>query len=131
MICKLLLSCWCLSPAHDLRCSYDDMAPSAIIFCNTKGRVDLLSDKLRSNSFTVFSMHLSMAETERSGIVEDFLASRLPKNVLITTDLWFCGQPEFSFYGRYHLNPLPLTINYDLPSFPELQTHRMGAYFHP
>jgi ATP-dependent RNA helicase len=137
-VSKLLLSCWrrlrmthAAAMTSDLRCSYDEMAPSAIIFCNTKGRVDWLSDKLRSNSFTVFSVHLSMAETERRGIFEDFLASRLPKTVLITTDLWFCGQPVFHVHQRYNLEHLPLSINYDLPSFPQLYIHRIGAYFHP
>ena len=107
-------------------------APSPIIFCSTKGRVDWLSDKLRGNSFTVFSMHFSMAETERSGIVKDFMASRLPKKVLITTDLWFCGQPVIGFrrHFNHHLDNL-LTINYDLPSFLQLYIYRIGAYFHP
>jgi superfamily II DNA/RNA helicase len=113
--------------------SYDDAnAPASIIFCNTKGTVHRLSDALRDNAFTVFSMHLSMTETERCGIAKDFMASYLlPKTVLITTDLWFCGQPEFIVHERLHLENLPLTINYDIPIFPQLYIHRIGACFHP
>lgn len=67
-----------------------------------------LSDALRDNAFTMFSMHLSMTETERCGIAKDFMVSYLlPKTVLITTDLWFCGQPEFIVHERLHLENLP------------------------
>ncbi len=108
------------------------MAPAAIIFCNTKHSVDRLSHALRDNSFTVFTMHLGMTDTQRRGIAEDFMASyRLPKTVLVTTDLWFRGQPAFIVHQRLHLQHLPLTINYDLPCFPQLYIHRIGAYFHP
>jgi superfamily II DNA/RNA helicase len=88
---------------------------------------------MRENSFTVFTLHLGMTDTQRCGIVKDFMASRLlPKTVLVTTDLWFCGQPAFLVQERLQdLCYLQLTINYDLPCFPQLYIHRIGAYFHP
>ena len=52
---------------------YDSLSiTQAVIFCNTKRKVDWLSNKLRKANFTVSSMHGDMPQSERDVIMETF-----------------------------------------------------------
>lgn len=61
----------------------------AVIFCNTKRKVDWLTEKMRQNNFTVASMHGDMAQKEREAIMGEFRSGAA--RVLITTDVWARG----------------------------------------
>ncbi|KAF5737923.1 eukaryotic initiation factor 4A-3 [Tripterygium wilfordii] len=61
----------------------------AVIFCNTKRKVDWLTEKMRSTNFTVSSMHGNMPQKERDAIMLEFRSGAT--RVLITTDIWAQG----------------------------------------
>ena len=47
-------------------------AAQAVIFCNTKRKVDWLTEKMRQNNFTVSAMHGDMPQKERDAIMGEF-----------------------------------------------------------
>lgn len=52
---------------------YDTLTiTQAVIFCNTKKKVDWLATKMRENNFTVSAMHGEMPQKEREAIMEEF-----------------------------------------------------------
>ncbi|KAK3575786.1 hypothetical protein CHS0354_003775 [Potamilus streckersoni] len=52
---------------------YDTIIISqAVIFCNTKRKVDWLTEKMRNANFTVSSMHAGMLPNERDAIMKEF-----------------------------------------------------------
>jgi len=95
---------------------YDTLTiTQAVIFCNTRKKVDWLAERMRDNNFTVGSMHGDLPQRERSAIMAEFRAGE--SRVLISTDVWARGLdvPQVS-----------LIINYDLPNNRELYIHRIG-----
>ncbi|KAK9894450.1 DEAD-domain-containing protein [Cystobasidium minutum MCA 4210] len=95
---------------------YDTLTiTQAVIFCNTKRKVDWLTEKMREANFTVSAMHGEMPQKERDAIMTEFRqgASR----VLITTDVWARG---------LDVQQVSLVINYDLPTNRENYIHRIG-----
>ncbi|KAI5339605.1 PREDICTED: eukaryotic [Prunus dulcis] len=95
---------------------YDTLTiTQAVIFCNTKRKVDWLTEKLRSNNFTVSSMHGDMPQKERDAITQEFRSGN--SRVLITTDVWARG---------LDVQQVSLVINFDLPNNRELYIHRIG-----
>jgi len=95
---------------------YDSLTiTQAIIFCNTRKKVEWLAEKMLKNNFTVSSMHGDMEQKERDVILSDFRAGN--SRVLITTDLWARG---------LDVQQLSLVINYDLPNNRENYIHRIG-----
>ncbi|KAK6931862.1 Helicase, C-terminal [Dillenia turbinata] len=92
---------------------YDTLTiTQAVIFCNTKRKVEWLTQKMRSCNFTVSSMHGDMPQKERDAIMNEFRSGET--RVLITTDVWARGLD------------VSLVINYDLPNNRELYIHRIG-----
>eukprot|EP01053_Blabericola_migrator_P005472 Blabericola_migrator_1__5471@NODE_2797_length_2342_cov_93_254945_g1753_i0_p1_GENE_NODE_2797_length_2342_cov_93_254945_g1753_i0NODE_2797_length_2342_cov_93_254945_g1753_i0_p1_ORF_typecomplete_len393_score73_50DEAD/PF00270_29/3_5e47DEAD/PF00270_29/1_3e02Helicase_C/PF00271_31/3_7e02Helicase_C/PF00271_31/4_7e32ResIII/PF04851_15/2_9e12ResIII/PF04851_15/1_8e03ERCC3_RAD25_C/PF16203_5/3_2e03ERCC3_RAD25_C/PF16203_5/1_7e10AAA_19/PF13245_6/2_2e06CMS1/PF14617_6/1_4e05AAA_30/PF13604_6/2_2e05AAA_30/PF13604_6/ len=87
----------------------------AVVFCNTKTKVDWLTSKLTAMNFTVLKMHGEMPQQERNEIMEQF--RRGDKRVLVTTDVWGRG---------LDVQQVSLVINYDLPNNRELYIHRIG-----
>lgn len=95
---------------------YDTLTiTQAVIFCNTKRKVDWLTEKMRAANFTVSSMHGDMPQAERDAIMAEFRAGAT--RVLITTDVWARG---------LDVQQVSLVINYDLPNNRELYIHRIG-----
>jgi len=95
---------------------YDTLTiTQAVIFCNTKRKVDWLTEKMREANFTVVSMHGDMPQKEMDSIMKEFRSGS--SRVLISTDVWSRGLdvPQVS-----------LVINYDLPNNRELYIHRIG-----
>ncbi|CAN6252692.1 unnamed protein product [Urochloa humidicola] len=69
---------------------YDTLTiTQAVIFCNTKRKVDWLTERMRSNNFTVSAMHGDMPQQERDAIMSEFRSGAT--RVLITTDVWARG----------------------------------------
>lgn len=87
----------------------------AVIFCNTRRKVDWLTEKMREANFTVSSMHGEMVQKERDAIMAEFRGGQ--SRVLITTDVWARG---------IDVQQVSLVINYDLPSSRENYLHRIG-----
>lgn len=87
----------------------------AIIYANTRRRVDWLSEKMRQKDFTVSSMHGDMQPNERELIMKEFRSGS--SRVLITTDLLARG---------IDVQQVSLVINYDLPANRENYIHRIG-----
>ncbi|KAI3948459.1 hypothetical protein MKW98_019209 [Papaver atlanticum] len=95
---------------------YDTLTiTQAVIFCNTKRKVDWLTEKMHSYNFTVSSMHGDMPQKERDTILQEFRSGTT--RVLITTDVWARG---------LDVQQVSLVINYDLPNNRELYIHRIG-----
>ena len=95
---------------------YDTLTiTQAVIFCNTKRKVDWLTEKMREANFTVSSMHGDMPQKERDAIMKEFRSGQ--SRVLITTDVWARG---------IDVQQVSLVINYDLPNNRELYIHRIG-----
>jgi len=87
----------------------------AIIYCNTRRKVDWLTDKMQAKDFTVSAMHGEMEQRERDLIMREFRSGT--SRVLITTDLLARG---------IDVQQVSLVINYDLPSNRENYIHRIG-----
>jgi ATP-dependent RNA helicase len=95
---------------------YDTLTiTQAVIFCNTKRKVDWLSDKMKEANFTVVSMHGDMTQKERDHIMQEFRQGN--SRVLISTDVWARG---------IDVQQVSLVINYDLPNNRENYIHRIG-----
>ena len=95
---------------------YDTLTiTQAVIFCNTRRKVDWLTDKMRDANFTVSSMHGEMPQKERDSIMQEFRQGN--SRVLISTDVWARG---------IDVQQVSLVINYDLPSNRENYIHRIG-----
>jgi ATP-dependent RNA helicase len=95
---------------------YDTLTiTQAVIFCNTKRKVDWLTDRMREANFTVSAMHGEMPQKERDAIMTGFRQGH--SRVLITTDVWSRG---------IDVQQVSLVINYDLPFNRESYLHRIG-----
>jgi translation initiation factor 4A len=87
----------------------------AVIFSNTRRKVDWLTEKMRGRDFTVSAMHGDMDQKERDVIMKEFRTGS--SRVLITTDLLARG---------IDVQQVSLVINYDLPNNRENYIHRIG-----
>lgn len=87
----------------------------AIIYCNTRRKVDWLTEKMQGRDFTVSAMHGDMDQRERDLIMREFRSGS--SRVLITTDLLARG---------IDVQQVSLVINYDLPTNRENYIHRIG-----
>jgi len=95
---------------------YDTLTISqAVIFCNTKDKVEWLTQKMRDNNFTVSKIHGDLIQKERDAIMEDFREGTT--RVLIATDIWGRG---------LDVQEVSLVINYDQPTNREIYIHRIG-----
>ncbi|XP_014231695.1 eukaryotic initiation factor 4A-I isoform X1 [Trichogramma pretiosum] len=104
---------WKLDTLCDL---YETLSiTQAVIFCNTRRKVDWLTETMGTREFTVSAMHGDMDQRERDVIMRQFRTGS--SRVLITTDLLARG---------IDVQQVSLVINYDLPSNRENYIHRIG-----
>jgi translation initiation factor 4A len=87
----------------------------AIIYCNTRRKVDFLSDELQKRDFTVSCMHADLDQKERDLIMREFRSGS--SRILISTDLLARG---------IDVQQVSLVINFDLPASLENYLHRIG-----
>jgi translation initiation factor 4A len=101
----------------DTLCDLYETLPitQTIIYCNTRKKVDWLSEKLLEKDFTVSSMHGDMNQFERNLIIKEFLLGST--RILITTDL---------LARNIDVQQVSLIINYELPTNKENYIHRIG-----
>ncbi|EHB13760.1 Eukaryotic initiation factor 4A-II [Heterocephalus glaber] len=87
----------------------------AVIFLNTRCKVDWLTEKMHTRDFTVSALDGDMDQKERDVIMREFPAGS--SRVLITTDLLAPG---------IDVQQVSLVINYDLPTNRKNYIHRIG-----
>merc|ERR1711985_126250 len=87
----------------------------AIIYCNTRRKVDYLADQMSKRDFTVSTMHADLDQKERDLIMREFRSGS--SRVLISTDLLARG---------IDVQQVSLVINFDLPQNLENYLHRIG-----
>lgn len=87
----------------------------AMIFCNRRGGVDWLAERMHQRDFTVSSIHGELDASERNRVMKEFKqgASR----VLISTDVLARG---------IDVQQVSLVINFDIPLDRENYIHRIG-----
>jgi len=101
----------------DVLCDlYDTLnIAQAVIFCNTRKKVEWLSDQLRQKDFIVSSIHGDLEQEKRALILTEFRTGS--SRILISTDLLARG---------IDVHGVSLVINYDLPRNFEKYLHRIG-----
>jgi translation initiation factor 4A len=87
----------------------------AIIYCNSRNKVEWLADRMTDRDFTVASVHGDLEQEERDAIMRDFCSGN--SRVLITTDLLARG---------IDVQQVSLVINYDFPQDRANYIHRIG-----
>jgi len=87
----------------------------AIIYCNTRRKVDMLNDELGKRDFTCSCMHADLDQKERDLIMREFRSGS--SRILISTDLLARG---------IDVQQVSLVINFDLPQSLENYLHRIG-----
>jgi translation initiation factor 4A len=87
----------------------------AMIYCNTRRKVDWLTEQMQARDFTVSATHGDMDQKEREMIMKEFRSGA--SRVLITTDLLARG---------IDVQQVSLVINFDLPTNRENYIHRIG-----
>lgn len=87
----------------------------ALIYCDSRRRVEQLANDMKKNDFTVSAIHGEMKQEERSQIMKEFRTGS--SRVLITTDLLARG---------IDVQQVSLVINYELPNSKESYLHRIG-----
>lgn len=88
---------------------------SAVIFCNTKKKVDDLIEMLKSDNFVAEALHGDIRQSTRERIMKRFKNGQI--NILVATDVAARG---------IDVNNLDMVFNYDLPQEHEYYVHRIG-----
>jgi len=86
-----------------------------VIFCNTRRKVEAVTDMMQKRGHVVSCTHGDLAPEERNVILNDFKMGKT--RILITTDLLARG---------IDVQQVSLVINYDMPTNPENYLHRIG-----
>ena len=87
----------------------------AVVFCNTKKKVDNLIDVLKKNKYRAESLHGDMKQIQRQKIMDKLKNGEI--QILVTTDVVARG---------IDVDELELVINYDIPQEEEYYVHRIG-----
>jgi ATP-dependent RNA helicase DeaD len=92
---------------HDLK--------RALIFCNTKIRVDELVERLQARGYAASGLHGDMKQTFRDRVMNQFRSGRL--EILVATDVAARG---------IDVSDIDVVVNYDVPRDEEYYVHRIG-----
>lgn len=90
-------------------------AKLAIIFCNTKRKVDKLVESLSKKSYLVDGLHGDLKQNQRDQVMKKFRNNTI--DILVATDVAARG---------LDVDDVDLVINYDLPQLDEYYVHRIG-----
>ncbi|KXH29724.1 ATP-dependent RNA helicase eIF4A [Colletotrichum simmondsii] len=94
-------------------------ACQTITFCNTRKKVEWLSNSLKSRNLPFSAMHGDMTSIDRAAIMAQFRSGST--RLLIATELLARG---------IDVQQIPLIINYDLPANHENYIYRVGRGGH-
>ena len=86
-----------------------------LIFCNTKVKVDELTEIIRKAGFKAEGLHGDMSQHQRDTVMRRFRAGNI--NILIATDVAARG---------IDVDNVEAVINYDIPQDIEYYVHRIG-----
>ena len=112
---------WKLDTLCDL---YETVAiKQAIIYCNTRRKVDWLTEQMSSRDFTVSVVHGDMDKRQRALIIREFRSGS--SRVLVTT-----GLLARCIDVRRARQVVTLVINYDIPTNRENYIYRVGHSGH-
>lgn len=104
---------WKLDTLCDL---YETMnVTQAIIYCNTKRKVDWLAEEMTARDHTVSCIHADLDPRERNIVMKEFRSGST--RVLIATDVLARG---------IDVQGVSLVLNFDLPPKRESYIHRIG-----
>ena len=87
----------------------------AIIYCNSKERVEWLVSNLLAANFPIDCIYSSMTQEQRNEVIRKFRAGEV--RILIATDIIARG---------LDVQQVSVVINYDFPKDPETYIHRSG-----
>jgi ATP-dependent RNA helicase DeaD len=87
----------------------------ALVFCNTKRRVDELAAKLGASGYAAEALHGDMKQAQRDKVMARFREGTI--EILIATDVAARG---------IDVDNIEAVFNYDLPSDEEYYVHRIG-----
>lgn len=87
----------------------------ALVFCNTKKRVDELTSELQSRGYAAEALHGDLRQEQRDKVMAKFRSGQI--DILIATDVAARG---------IDVDDIEAVFNYDLPSDDEYYVHRIG-----
>lgn len=87
----------------------------SIIFCNTKKRVDEITDMLQARGYLCDKIHGDMKQTLRMNVISKFKRGDI--EILIATDVAARG---------LDIENVEAVFNYDMPTHEEYYVHRIG-----
>jgi len=87
----------------------------SIVFCNTKKRVDEVSDMLQARGYLCDKIHGDMKQTLRMNVINKFKRGDI--ELLVATDVAARG---------LDIDNVEAVFNYDMPSHEEYYVHRIG-----
>lgn len=87
----------------------------ALVFCNTKKRVDELASNLQSRGYTAEALHGDLRQEQRDKVMARFRSGQI--DILIATDVAARG---------IDVDDVEVVFNYDLPNDDEYYVHRIG-----
>ncbi len=87
----------------------------ALVFCNTKRMVDLVTDFLKENDFQAEGLHGDMPQAQRDVAMGRFRSGIT--NILVATDVAARG---------IDVDNVEIVLNYDIPQDVEYYVHRIG-----
>ncbi len=87
----------------------------ALVFCNTKKRVDELTSSLQSRGYSAEALHGDMKQDQRDRVMTKFRKGHI--DILIATDVAARG---------IDVDDVEAVFNYDLPNDEEYYVHRIG-----
>ena len=94
----------------------DFLSPEkALIFCNTKKKVDQLTLQLKRRGYSAEALHGDLAQHQRDRVMDLFRNGNL--KLLLATDVAARG---------IDVEQVDLVLNYDLPQLTEFYVHRIG-----
>ncbi len=87
----------------------------AIVFCNTKKRVDDVTGDLQTRGYLTDKIHGDMTQMARLGVINKFKTGDI--EILVATDVAARG---------LDINDVEYVFNYDVPNHDEYYVHRIG-----
>ncbi|HCA30360.1 MAG TPA: hypothetical protein DEP23_12730, partial [Ruminococcaceae bacterium] len=87
----------------------------SIIFCNTKRKVDDVTDLIQSRGYSADKIHGDMKQQVRSNVISKFKRGDI--EILVATDVAARG---------LDIDDVEIVFNYDMPSHEEYYVHRIG-----
>lgn len=86
-----------------------------IVFCNTKRKVDQLTEELSGRGYLADSLHGDLKQGQRDAVMSKFRNGSI--DILVATDVAARG---------LDVDDIDLVVNYDIPQDEEYYVHRIG-----